>query len=380
MLCRRKMKHAVSRPVRKKGQNTQLLKSRESTPSASRLLWFLFVCSLTLGFVSDLQQVGWDPGALALLTLNGGILAILIFWLVIAPVKHLIGRYWDWRDKPFKKLILSISISAFGSVILLYGELSLFMILFEDPENDPYKNFHDLLIAFLIAAIAAAIYNASDFFVSWKKDLLRSEMLEKQRALAQLEALKSQLNPHFLFNSLNTLSSLTLSDPVKARESIRQLAKVYRYVLENRQIDMVPIRQELEFLKAYVDLLETRFGSALQISIKGLNDLNTFVAPLVLQILVENAIKHNVVSIKNPLYVSIFTERDTLIVLNNLQPRGTKPFSAGLGIESIVTRYRHITTEPVSVSSAGNLFTVKVPLILHAANSNITGKYEGGYY
>lgn len=366
-------------PLRK-GQNTQSPGSRKTTPSANRLLWYLFICSLLLGFVSDFLQVGWDPGALTLLTLNGAVLTLLIFWLVIAPVRHLISRYWDWREKPFEKLIICISISAFGSVIVLSSELLLFMFLFEDPENDPRKNFHDLLFAFLIAAIAAAIYNASDFFISWKTDILRSEMLEKQAAIFQLEALKSQLNPHFLFNSLNTLSSLTLSDPVKARESVRQLAKVYRYVLENRQIDIVPIRQEVEFLKCYVDLLETRFGSALQVSITVLNDLNTFVAPLVLQILVENAIKHNIVSIKNPLRVSIFTERNTVIVLNNLQPRATKPFSAGLGIESIVTRYRHITTEPVSVSSAGNLFTVKVPLILRTANSNIPGKYEGGYY
>lgn len=352
----------------------------EAIPSRRQLLWWLFVLSLFLGFLGDLQRVGWDTGLLFWLTVNGALMAMLVFWAIIVPAKRLIDRITAWQYKPFRKLVCNIIVSALGATAVLIAELEFFVYLFADPENDPRQNFHDLLFAFLIAAIAAAIYNVSDFFRAWKQDLLRNEVLERQKALAQLEALKSQLNPHFLFNSLNTLSSLTLRDPQKARESIRQLAKVYRYVLENRQIDLVPLRHELDFLQTYIDLLETRFGTAIQVTVADQDNGNLFVAPLVLQVLVENAVKHNIVSVKKPLQVAIRIEDGWLVVENNLQLKSTRPYSSGLGIEGIVARYRYISDSSISVSQEEGLFIVKVPLILQADISNTLLKYEGRDY
>ncbi|MGA0559690.1 sensor histidine kinase [Larkinella sp. VNQ87] len=331
--------------------------------SARTLLWQLFGFTLLLGFVSDLNVVGWQPDLLLLLTVNGIVLTLVVFWLVIRPVKWFSDRWLSWRDAPYRKLLFTIFLSGLGAVLVLLAELQLFMVLFNEAENEPSRNFHDLLFAFLITMIGAAIYSSTDFFAYWRRELVRSETLEKEKALAQLATLKSQLNPHFLFNSLNTLASLTHQDPARARDCIQQLARVYRYVLENRDADLVPLQQELQFLTAYGNLLQARFGPALQIDPGNAVHSSGYVPPLVVQMLVENAVKHNMVSIKKPLRIQVYREGDQLIVRNNRQPKIDQVYSSGMGLTNIQTRYSYLTDKQLSIQETTDWFTVKLPLL-----------------
>ncbi|WP_185716253.1 histidine kinase [Larkinella knui] len=331
--------------------------------STHSLLWQLVALTVVMGFISDVNVVGWQPDLLVVLTLNSLLLSIVVFWVVIKPVKRLSDRWLSWRQAPYPKFMLTILLSGLGAVIVLWAELLGFVVLFDDPENEPSRNFHDLFFAFLITVIAAAIYNSSDLFAYWRHDLLRSERLEKEKALAQLEALKSQINPHFLFNTLNTLSSLTHQDPVRARECIQLLARVYRYVLENREVDQVPLKQEMQFLEAYLTLLQMRFGDSLQVSINRCEGPERQVPPLVVQMLVENAVKHNIISAKKPLYIHISTEQKTLIVRNSFQPKTDHTYSSGLGLANIETRYAYLSEEPVRIRRSADWFTVSVPLL-----------------
>jgi LytS/YehU family sensor histidine kinase len=175
--------------------------------------------------------------------------------------------------------------------------------------------------------------------------------------------LKLQLNPHFLFNSLNTLSSLVYEDAGKASEFIRRLSDVYRYVLDNRNREMVSLRQEMEFVSSYTYLLGIRFQGMVDFTLEVEEQaMDRQVAPMTLQLLIENAVKHNVASRQRPLAIRIFTKMDDLWVVNNLQLKETGE-NTGVGLKNIRSRYAFLTSREVLITSDEKTFTVKIPLI-----------------
>jgi two-component system LytT family sensor kinase len=188
--------------------------------------------------------------------------------------------------------------------------------------------------------------------------------LERRNVESQLESLRNQVNPHFLFNSLNTLVYLIPEEPEKAVRFVQQLSKVYRYVLESREARIIPLQDELDFLHSYIFLLKERFGENLQVR---LHDLNSHagggIVPLTLQILFENAIKHNVLSIEKPLTIEVFVQKDHLVVRNNLQKKNQVLDSTGVGLENIRARYRMLTNREVDVIVSREYFTVLLPTI-----------------
>lgn len=186
---------------------------------------------------------------------------------------------------------------------------------------------------------------------------------EQERQKAELEILKSQLNPHFLFNVLNTISQLALRDGLKARDCIQQLSKVYRYVLENRSVNLVPLEKELSFAQAYLKLLATRFGEALNVSCSLPPDLPWMVPPMVLQILIENVAKHNIISENHPIQLKLYIEDGYFCVHNTRRPKASRPHSFGKGLLTIQTRYRLLTDRPVRQEITCETFLVKLPLL-----------------
>lgn len=188
--------------------------------------------------------------------------------------------------------------------------------------------------------------------------------LQEENIISQFESLKAQVNPHFLFNSLNVLSSLIYIDQDKASKFVRQLSKVYRYVLEHKDMDTITIREELPFIESYIFLLKTRFDQNLRVSIDIPGDVrDSKVAPMVIQLLIENAIKHNVVSKSKPLTVSISVEDGYLDIRNNLQLKSSTERSSRMGLNNIRKRYEYLTNRKVMIEENSDYFIVKIPLL-----------------
>ena len=192
--------------------------------------------------------------------------------------------------------------------------------------------------------------------------------LQEENIISQFESLKAQVNPHFLFNSLNVLSSLIYIDQQKASKFVRQLSKVYRYVLEHKDMDTISIKEELPFIESYIFLLKTRFDQNLIIDLNIPGDkTNLKVAPMVIQLLIENAIKHNIVSKAKPLRVAICLKDDYLEVRNNLQLKSSTEVSSKVGLNNIKKRYEYLTNRKVLIEESDNAFVVMIPLLDESA-------------
>ncbi|GAB3977745.1 hypothetical protein GCM10028806_39710 [Spirosoma terrae] len=198
---------------------------------------------------------------------------------------------------------------------------------------------------------------------------LNAEQLKREAYQAQFDALKNQVNPHFLFNSLSILSSLVEVNPKLSIQFINQLAKAYRYILEQRDSQRVNLKTELNFLEVYCFLLMIRFDDKLQLenAISPSEAIHFSIAPLTLQLLVENAVKHNQMSRKRPLIVTLRIDRDYLVISNPIQPRlpddTLSRNSTGLGLTNITNRYRLLTDRPVLVTPHDSIFVVRIPLL-----------------
>lgn len=218
--------------------------------------------------------------------------------------------------------------------------------------------------AIFCSLTVVAIYESIYFISELRTSVEEKEMLKRESLQAQISALKTQVNPHFLFNNLNTLSAIIPEDPKQAVDFVQQLSKVYRHILEVRDEPSIPLKEELDVLKAYAFLLKTRFGNNLTIDIAVPGDkLNYKIVPLSLQILMENAIKHNIVSADKPLHVKVFVENGNLVVSNTLQVKNQVSESTGIGLSNICNRYKLLGDKEVKVVESEGLFTVLIPLV-----------------
>jgi len=214
------------------------------------------------------------------------------------------------------------------------------------------------LMIFSISYIVAQALNTFR-----QNQFMKNKIIEIQREnqLAQIETLKQQINPHFLFNSLNTLSGLAQEDPQKTVLFIDKLSQIYRYVLDIQEKNLVPLFEEFEFAKAYIYLLEVRFSEKLSIDFKINGNKNDMLPSLCSQILIENVIKHNCMTKQNPIKINFFVEDGYFVVKNtvNLQKNSSGP---GIGLKNLDTRSHLLIGKPIEIISTANYFTVKIPL------------------
>jgi two-component system, LytTR family, sensor kinase len=204
------------------------------------------------------------------------------------------------------------------------------------------------------------------FFREYRRQWTESEELRRSSEEAQVQLVKSQINPHFLFNNLNVLSSMVIKNNPEANHFIEEFSKVYRYILNNQEKELVPLQSELDFIQPYLFLLHKRFDNSLQVSINIPDHYkNCHVVPAALQMLIENAIKHNIVSSQRPLHIDIHANgNQTLIVSNNLQLRQTtEEPSTRIGLQNIMKRYEIISGRNVIVNSTPEKFEVTLPLL-----------------
>jgi LytS/YehU family sensor histidine kinase len=224
--------------------------------------------------------------------------------------------------------------------------------------------YNNAVIAVVINAIICSLTEAYVLFQHWKKTTIESERLHRETAESKYAALKNQVNPHFLFNSLNSLSSLIRVSPDKAIEFVDKFSKIYRYVLDSTEKILIELREELIFLQSYIYLQKIRFGDNLLVDINiDANYLNDFIPPLALQLLVENALKHNEVSTEFPLKITIEVVDTFLVVTNNLQLKKSMEQSTGIGIKNLEDRYNQFSEfKPVFMATADK-YIAKIPLI-----------------
>ncbi|HRG81151.1 MAG TPA: histidine kinase [Chitinophagaceae bacterium] len=210
------------------------------------------------------------------------------------------------------------------------------------------------------------LVNAILFFLrEYRQKWSEAEELRRTSQQAQLQLIRSQVNPHFLFNNLNVLSGMVIKDNPEANHFIEEFSKVYRYILSNQQKELVELKAELDFVQPYLFLLGKRFEEGLEVNIRIADEYkNWHVVPAALQMLIENAIKHNVVSRQKPLHIDIHTNgNQTLVIKNNLQPRILKEPSTRTGLQNIRKRYELISGKDVMVKEAEGYFEVSLPLL-----------------
>ena len=223
----------------------------------------------------------------------------------------------------------------------------------------------ETLSSSIIIILVALLYESSYLNTQLNKSILEKQVLERQNIQSQLEGLRNKVNPHFLFNSLNTLCTIIPESAERSEYFVRQLSKVYRYILEIRDKKLISLREELGYLDSYTFLLTERFGDNLNIEIdipKSQHDMK--MVPLSLQILLENAIKHNIISKEKPLHVKVYIDDNgKLVVKNNLQKKRHVASSTKFGLENIKERYKFFTDKTVEVISTTQNFIVLLPLV-----------------
>jgi sensor histidine kinase YesM len=268
------------------------------------------------------------------------------------------------RRRLFIQSAIMLAATAVGNNLLHF---ILYKTLFTSSNTGISKT--DELVSSNAAAIFCtimiiAIYESIYFMHELRHSVEKTETLKRESLSAQLNALRTQVNPHFLFNNLNTLASLIPESPEHAVDFVQQLSKVYRHILEVKEEKSILLSKELEVLEAYYFLLKTRFGDNLEVKIDiPCEKLDKKIVPLSLQLLMENAIKHNIVSSGRPLQINIFTENGSLVMDNNLQMKNQISESTGIGLDNIRNRYKLLGDKQVKVTETATNFTVSIPLI-----------------
>jgi len=295
------------------------------------------------------------------------IYCILMAYVVIEGtyrINPVLDKIITWDKSPLARLSLEIVTGILiGLIVVVF-----FRLIIEFFIGTGFILLIDELIISLITIMFIILLNLIGFAYmllnNWRISVVQLERTKKESAEFQFEMLKSQINPHFLFNSLNTLSSLIYEDKDKASSFIRKLSEVYRRVLDTRSKYLVSLQEELDFIDSYIYLLKIRFDQKLDLKIDINEDYRErLVAPMTLQLLIENAVKHNIVSEKKPLNINIFIEDGALAVANKLQKKITEEKGSAVGLKNIISRYALVTEMKVRFTENEDEFKVLVPLI-----------------
>ena len=264
------------------------------------------------------------------------------------------------KQTPKRLGITTIAVLAF----LLIGDFIICTMIHKDVPFAEYELTHSIP-SLLAGIIISLVYEAVYFFQQWKHTIKVNEALKHQQSRAQFEVLQNQMSPHFLFNSLNTLTAIIPEDADMAIEFTQKLSEVYRYILQNKERELVTIEEELTFTKAYVFLLKMRYPENLNVNFAvDQSHHKQYIAPLTLQMLVENAIKHNVVSKMNPLFIDVYVENGrSIVVKNNLQKKNVIEKSTKTGLQNIQKRYELLGDKVIDIMATAKNFIVAVPLI-----------------
>ena len=318
--------------------------------------WLIIFAGLVvfLASIMSLIQLPASRTSFSLPEFLGSVALCLPFMVITIYVDY---RFVDYFNTAFwQSRSLWIRIVAEGLITIL---LSLIVLVIG---NLPFRPIFDLptesiIISVLFNCFAVLLI---EFYVNSRNN----HELQKEYIKIQYRQLKSQINPHFLFNSLNVLVSLINKDSERASEYVKKLSEVYRYVLTYDMKDLVTLREELDFIKNYMEILILRFGKGLSFKIDVGNECLSYnIPPMTLQLLVENAVKHNVITPSCPLVIQISTADGVLCVSNNVNPRNHVEASNGIGLKNLNEKYRFLANKGIDISVDESVYIVKLPVI-----------------
>jgi len=306
-------------------------------------------------------------------SLTGAIIAIITWiahtWTLIFVRKRLALMYKKQLQVVYTFVILMLlTMSIVVSVCWIYHATNFLGFVLDT------KTFLITLSFGLVMNIIATSFNEGAFISDdIHKASLETERLKREALQHELDNLKTQVNPHFLFNSLNSLSSLISENPTQAEVYVNEMSKVYRYFLQVNNVKLVTLEEELKFIQAYFSLLKTRFGNGIFLTIQVDPKVTQFmIPPMTLQLLLENAVKHNKVLKDSPLHITISTTEDNwLQVENNLQQKPSALHSNGIGLQNIADKYKLMGQQAISVEKGTDFFRVAVPLINHPTDETV---------
>ncbi|MFC0605435.1 histidine kinase [Winogradskyella pulchriflava] len=294
-----------------------------------------------------------------------------LYTFVLSYVNTLVFNYLEKRKFSSNEIVKRIVYGILGSTIVTLITIFILrvfieVVIFGDSfdhfiTHESWKGYSfGLWITLTIVSVFYVIY----FYNRYQKNKIKEQKVIAGTASAKFDALKNQLDPHFLFNSLNVLTSLIEENPDAAQKFTTSLSKVYRYVLEQKNKELVTVDEELNFARTYMSLLKTRFEDSIifEIPDKASNP-ESKVVPLSLQLLLENAVKHNMVTSSKPLHIKIYEDKGHLVVMNNLQPKQIVKKSSGVGLENIKQRYSLLSNRKVIINQRAKDFAVAIPML-----------------
>lgn len=295
-----------------------------------------------------------------------------------SAIIKLLDRKISWLKTPWTRLfvgfasLVTYSLIAFQIVHLTFGYFIFeWFTGIEVMSGDFWSNFiASGRIAVIISFLISLVLTAAGFLSGWREAAVKAEQLERAVAEEKYATLLNKVDPHFLFNSLNVLTELVHENPNQAVQFIRRMSEVYRYILDHTGRELVTLQEELDFVSAYSELLEVRFGQGLRI-LRSVDDLGTLtrgcVVPVTIQLLLENAVKHNAISSKQPLDVKIHVTADHIVVENQLRPKRTTEASRKLGLHYLKARYEALGQGEVKIETLDDHFRVTVPIVYLAS-------------
>ena len=290
-------------------------------------------------------------------------------WLVNGYPAEWLNRRADWTRHPLRRFLITLGFSLVMSLLVILLVTGGFLVFYH---HRPLSSltWRPFIVPLLITVVVSLFLHSRAFLMGWREAAIKTERLQKENALAQADSLRRQLDPHFLFNSLNALTSLVEEqDPARAVGFIRQLSQVYRYVLDAQDQEVVTLAEEMRFVEVYVALQRTRLGEGVQVTLDlppaaALEQL--LVPPLAVQLLVENALKHNATSRHDALRISVRLDAAArrLTVRNSRRPRRlAEGESTGLGLRNLAARYAFLTTQPLTITETETEFIVTLPVL-----------------
>jgi hypothetical protein len=302
-------------------------------------------------------------------------------------INSYLNTRWDWITQTNQRVTAGIIATVLYTIPLVLGIDYVTLVVLND--IDPSRFFEERFfwthLFYIILSLGVSTFlHARGFMRNWKtamtQETTRQEIVAKTET-AKFESLKSQIDPHFLFNSLNVLTSLIGENPNQAEKFTTKLSKVYRYVLEQRNKDLIPLSEELQFAKTYMELLSMRFEDAVHFEIPTtVSNAELKIVPLSLQLLLENAVKHNVVSSLKPLSIKIYEQDGFLMIENNINPKEAIGKSTKVGLRNIADRYGLITRRRVTIENNNTTFKVSLPLLTQMNNIMYPEDLENSKY
>lgn len=279
-------------------------------------------------------------------------------WLYLRQRQH-----FDWFQRPISKIITVLFANIFYTAPLTLLWCWCWYYARSVPAD--WEVLKDTTLFNVIAVIFIThVYETAFLIKDRETDLLRLAKLEQSRALAELEALKNQVDPHFMFNSLNTLSHLVASDQDNAQQFIEKLGDVYRYILQSKEKDLVQVIEEIQFLNNYFDLLRLRFGQSIKLDMTAPEKDLQFLPPISLQLLLENAVKHNGFDENEPLRIRVVCGNDHILFENNRKKKlGLAAVSNGIGLKNLNDRFQLLLQRSIEIRDDPDYFSVRLPLV-----------------